>query len=104
MASEGHRYLVARTALSFVRSRFLVHRIREPLAGLRSGRKPWLPFGNFVAHLGAWGLEQVEHGLGAANKRLFDSRAHDGGSDNSSAKRSRGNRHTAQKSRMRQSR
>ena len=42
---------------------------------------------NFVAHLGAWGLEQVEHGLGAANKRLFDSRAHDGGSDNSSAER-----------------
>ncbi len=54
---------------------------------------------NFIAHLGAWGLEQVGHGLAAANKRLFDSRAHDGGSDNPSAERSRGNRRDARTSR-----
>ena len=54
---------------------------------------------NFIAHLGAWGLEQVGHGLGAANKRLVDPRAHDGGSDNPSAERSRGNRRTARKRR-----
>ena len=81
---------------------------RIPSGGERKGetmiRDMYERSANFVAHLGAWGLEQVGHGLGAANKRLFDSRAHDGGSDNSSAERSRGNRHTAQKSRMRQSR
>ncbi len=59
---------------------------------------------NFIAHLGAWGLEQVGHGLGAANKRLVDSRAHDGGSDNPSAERSRGNRRDARKSRTGQPR
>ncbi len=50
---------------------------------------------NFVARVGAWGLEQVGHGLEAANKRLFNSRAHDGGNDNPSVKRSRGNRRAA---------
>jgi len=59
---------------------------------------------NFIAHLWAWGLEQVGHGLGAANKRLFDSRAHDGGNDNTSVKRSRGSRRDARKSRTRQRR
>lgn len=44
---------------------------------------------NFVAHLRAWGLEQVGHGLEALNKRL-DSRSHDAGSDTPSVKRPRG--------------
>ncbi len=59
---------------------------------------------NSVAHLGAWGLEQVGHGLEAATKRLFDSKTHDGGSDNPSVERSRDKRRSAQKSRTRQRR
>ncbi len=59
---------------------------------------------NSVAHLGAWGLEQVGRGLDAATKRLFDSKTHDGGSDNPSVERSRDKPGTAQKSRTRQRR
>ncbi len=58
---------------------------------------------NSVAHLGAWGLERVRHGLEALNKRL-DSRSHDAGSDTSSVKRPRGNHRTSQKSGTQESR
>ncbi len=57
---------------------------------------------NSVAHLGAWGLEQVGRGLEAANKRLFDSKTHDGGSDNPSVERSRDKSRTAHESQTRQ--
>ena len=53
---------------------------------------------NLVAHLGAWGLEQVGHGLEAVNKRLSDSQVHDAGSDDPSVKRPRGSRRNKQKS------
>ncbi len=59
---------------------------------------------NSVAHLGAWGLEQVGHGLEAVTKRLFDSKTHDGGSDDPSVERSRDERRAAQRSRTRQRR
>ena len=59
---------------------------------------------NSVAHLGAWGLEQVGRGLEAVNKRLFDSQVHDAGSDDPSVKRPRGDRHSRQKSGSRRGR
>ncbi len=59
---------------------------------------------NSVAHLGAWGLEQVGRGLEAATKRLFDSKTHDGGSDDPSVEQSRDKPRTAQESQTRQRR
>ena len=59
---------------------------------------------NLVAHLGAWGLEQVGHGLEAVNKRLSDSQVHDAGSDDPSVKRPRGERHSRQRSGTRKGR
>ncbi len=59
---------------------------------------------NLVAHLGAWGLEQVEHGLEAVNKRLSDLQVHDTGSDDPSVKRPRGNRRRVEKSGSRKGR
>ncbi len=52
---------------------------------------------NSVAHLGAWGLEQLGRGLEAVNKRLSDSQAHEAGSDDPSVKRPRGGRRSKQK-------
>ena len=59
---------------------------------------------NLVAHFGAWGLEQVGRGLEAVNKRLSDSQVHNAGSDDTSLKRPRGNRRSAEKSGARKGR
>ncbi len=59
---------------------------------------------NSVAHLGAWGLEQVGRGLEAVNKRLFDSHVHDTGRDDPSVKRQRSNRRRVEKSGSRKGR